>query len=127
MISSLQKKQEIEDIYLSIDKDPILEEPLSGESYSFERNVSEIYLIIKAKNLTVDNEINVRWLKLESGNRDNNYSLIQQNEIAPAQNGSGKIVVLLVKRDNSYLEGEYCVEVFLNDGNKISKKFYINP
>ncbi len=126
LIASLEKKQEIEDIYLSVNKDFAIEGIQSSEFYNFKSNASEIYLIIKVKNLTVDSEIKVKWFKAETGKDGDNYNLIQENTLTPVQKGSGKIVVLLVKRDNTYEKGEYYVEAYLNGNNKISKKFYID-
>jgi hypothetical protein len=125
--ASIQKKQEIEDIYLSNSKDSTFEELQSGKSYNFKNNDSDIYLIMKVKNLKEDDEIKVKWSRIEKDhNKNDNYITIQQNTINPGQNGSGKIVVMMLKRDNTYAEGKYCVEAYLNADHKITKTFSID-
>jgi len=124
LTTTLQKKPQIESIYLSSNKDSDFEELQLNKNYSFDSRNSDIYLIIKVKHLKVNDKIKVEWSKIE--NDDNNYSTIQKNIFEIKEDGSGKIVILLVKRSKFYSPGKYNVEVYLNDESKISEKFYIN-
>ncbi len=123
LITTIQKKPEIENIYLSSDKDSTFDQLQLSSDYNFNSDNSNIYLLMKIKNLTVDHEIKVEWEKTED---DNIYHTIQKDIFSPEQNGSGKIVVLLIKKGDTYTPGDYKVTVYLNGEDKISKKFYIN-
>jgi len=120
-ITILQKKPDIENIYLSSSKDSSLNELNQDNQYYFNSRNSNIYLIINVKYLTSEDEIRVEWEKTE----DNSNEIIQSNTVKPEQNGSGKIIILLVKKNGIYSPGSYNVNVYLNEGNKISEKFYI--
>ncbi|MEA2015308.1 MAG: hypothetical protein U9O59_01095 [Actinomycetota bacterium] len=123
-ISTLERKPEIENIYLSTDKDSDFDRLKLNKNNTFSSSTSGIYLIMKVKHLKIDNEIKVEWGKTE----DNSIRMVLQESIFnPAKDGSGKIVVLLVKKNNTYASGDYYVEINLNGNEKISEKFYINP
>jgi hypothetical protein len=119
MTATLQKNPEIENIYLSNNKDFDSDESTQNNDYNFKINGPDIYLIIKVKNLTKDDEIKVVWEKT----KDSTSRIEQENTIKPEGTGSGKIVVMLVKRNGIYSDGDYNVKVYLNGENKISKKF----
>jgi hypothetical protein len=119
LTATLQKKPEIENIYLSNNKDFDSDESTQNNDYNFKINGPDIYLIIKVKNLAKDDEIKVVWEKT----KDSTSRIEQENTIKPEGTGSGKIVVMLVKRNGIYSDGDYNVKVYLNGENKISKKF----
>jgi hypothetical protein len=119
LTATLQKNPEIENIYLSNNKDFDFNELTHNNNYNFKTNGSDIYLIIKVKNLTKDDEIKVVWEKT----KDSTSGIEQENTIKPGGAGSGKIVVMFVKRNGIYSDGDYNVKVYLNGENKISKKF----
>jgi hypothetical protein len=120
-ITTLQKKPDIENIYLSSSKDSSLNELSQYNHNYFNSRNSNIYLIINVKHLTTEDEIRVEWEKIE----DNSNEIIQSNTVKPEQKGSGKIIILLVKKNGIYSPGSYNVKVYLNRDNKISEKFYI--
>ena len=120
-ITILQKTPDIENIYLSSSKDYSLNELNQYNNYRFNSRNSNIYLIIYVKHLTTEDEIKVEWEK----NEDNSNKIIQSNTVKPEQKGSGKIVILLVKKNGIYSPGSYNVKAYLNGDNKISEKFYI--
>jgi hypothetical protein len=121
LITTLQKNPEIENIYLSNNKDFDFSNPVQNDDYGFTCNGPDIYLIIKAKNLTINDELNVKWEKTKNSISE----LIQENTIKPEVSGSGKIVIALIKRNGIYADGNYNVKIYLNGENKISKKFSI--
>ncbi|MDD3628759.1 MAG: hypothetical protein PHN81_03130 [Actinomycetota bacterium] len=121
LTTTLQKNPEIENIHLSNNKDSDFSEFLQNDDYSFKSDGPDIYLIIKVKNLAVDDELNVKWEKTKNSVSE----IIQENTIKPEGSGSGKIVVALIKRNGIYADGNYIVKVYLNGENKISKKFSI--
>ncbi len=120
-ITTLQKKPDIENIYLSSSKDSSFNELSQDNHDYFNSRDSNIYLIIDVKHLTTEDEIKVEWEKIE----DNSNEIIQSNTVKPEQKGSGKIIILLVKKNGIYSPGSYNVKVYLNRDNKISEKFYI--
>jgi len=122
LIITLQKKPDIENIYLSSDRNPDFEKLRLNNKYSFNNRNLDIYLIIEAKYLTPEDEIKVEWSKTEG----NSYKIIQENILSPDRRGSGKIVISLVKKDNIYSPGNYNVKVYLNGEYKISEEFNIS-
>ncbi len=122
-VVTLERVPEIESIYLSSNKDFDFDQLKLNKNYNFNSKESNIYLIMKVRHLTVDNEIKVKWGKTED---DSTRSVIQEDIFNPGQDGSGKIVVLLVKKNDIYSAGEYYIEAYLNGDYKISENFYIN-
>ena len=120
-IATLQKNPDIENIYLSSSKDSSFSELSQDNHYYFNSRSSNIYLIIYVKHLTTTDEIKVEWEKID----DNSNEIIQSNTVKPEQKGSGKIIILLVKKNGIYSPGSYNVKAYLNGDNKISEKFYI--
>lgn len=118
----LHEYPEIENIHLSCSSDADFEEFPHSDNYSFKSNDSGIYLIVKVKNLAADDEIKIEWERVNN----NTGEIIQKNNLNPGGEGSGKIVVLLVKRNDSYFTGDYNVKVYLNGEEKISKEFSIS-
>ncbi|HJX02143.1 MAG TPA: hypothetical protein VJ348_03070, partial [Candidatus Humimicrobiaceae bacterium] len=114
-------KPDIENIYLSIDRDSDFETSGPDNDYSFSRHDPDIYLIIEVKRLGPEDEIKVEWLKIEDGS----YDVIQKNIINPEKKGSGKIIISLIKHDGVYSAGNYIVETYLNGDKKITEEFYI--
>ena len=121
IITTMQEKPDIENIYLSIDRDSDFETSGSDNDYSFSRHDPDIYLIIEVKRLGPEDEIIVEWLKIEDGS----YDVIQKNIINPEKKGSGKIIISLIKHDDVYSAGNYIVETYLNGDKKITEEFYI--
>lgn len=121
-ITIIQKKPDIENIYLSSSKDSGSEESKQGTGYYFNSQNSDIYLIIKVRYLAPEDEIKVEWGKIEGSS----YKIIQKNIVKPERKGSGKIIISLVKKDGIYSPGSYDVKTYLNGDNKINEEFYIS-
>ncbi len=118
----IKKRPDIENIYLSSDRDSSFDKLKQNNNYYFDGRNLDIYLIIEVKHLTTEDEIKVQWEKIENSS----CKIIQKNIVNPEQKGSGKIIISLVKKNDMYLSGGYNVRVYLNGGSKISKKFYIS-
>ncbi|MBE3092489.1 MAG: hypothetical protein IMZ51_02330 [Chloroflexi bacterium] len=121
-ITVMQKRPDIESIYLSSDRDSSFDKLKQNNNYYFDSRNLDIYLIIEVKHLTAEDEIKVEWEKIENSS----YKIIQKNIINPEQKGSGKIIISLVKKNDMYPPGNYDVRIYLNGVSKISKKFYIS-
>ena len=121
-ITTIQKKPDIENIYLSSDRDSDSEKLRLDNNYFFNNRNSDIYLIMEVKHLTPEDEIKVEWVKIE----DNSYKVIQKNIISPERKGSGKIIISFVKKEGIYSPGNYNVQTYLNGNKKISEEFYIS-
>jgi len=118
----IKKRPDIENIYLSSDRDSSFDKLKQNNNYYFDGRNLDIYLIIEVKHLTTKDEIKVQWEKIENSS----CKIIQKNIVNPEQKGSGKIIISLVKKNDMYPSGGYNVRVYLNGGSKISKKFYIS-
>ncbi|NQT66450.1 MAG: hypothetical protein HQ569_02595 [Actinobacteria bacterium] len=121
-ITVMQKRPDIESIYLSSDRDSSFDKLKQNNNYYFDSQNLDIYLIIEVKHLTTEDEIKVQWEKIENSS----YKIIQKNIVNPEQKGSGKIIISLVKKNDMYPPGNYNVRIYLNGVSKISKKFYIS-
>ncbi|MBA7559612.1 hypothetical protein ES708_01227 [subsurface metagenome] len=121
-ITVMQKRPDIESIYLSSDRDSSFDKLKQNNNYYFDSQNLDIYLIIEVKHLTTEDEIKVQWEKIENSS----YKIIQKNIVNPEQKGSGKIIISLVKKNDMYSPGNYNVRIYLNGVSKISKKFYIS-
>ncbi len=118
----MKKRPDIENIYLSSDRDSSFDKLKQNNNYYFDGRNLDIYLIIEVKHLTTEDEIKVQWEKIENSS----CKIIQKNIVNLEQKGSGKIIISLVKKNDMYPSGGYNVRVYLNGGSKISKKFYIS-
>lgn len=121
-ITVMQKRPDIENIYLSSDRDSSFDKLKQNNNYYFDSRNLDIYLIIEVKHLTTEDEIKVEWEKIENSS----YKIIQKNIVNPEKKGSGKIIISLVKKNDMYPPGNYNVRIYLNGVSKISKKFYIS-
>jgi len=121
VVTTMQEKPEIENIYLSTDRDYDFEKSAPDDDYSFGSHDQDIYLIIEVKRLDPEDEIKVEWLKAE----EDSYDVIQQNIINPEEKGSGKIIISLIKHDDIYFAGNYIVKTYLNGDKKITEEFYV--
>jgi hypothetical protein len=122
IITVIKKRPDIENIYLSSNRDSSFDQLKQNNNYYFDGRNLDIYLIIEVKHLTTEDEIKVQWEKIENSS----CKIIQKNIVNPEQKGSGKIIISLVKKNDMYPSGGYNVRVYLNGGSKISKKFYIS-
>ncbi len=122
LTTTLQKNPEIENIYLSHNKDSDFDELQHDDNNNFKSKDPDIYLIIKVENLSADDEIKVEWEKTVN----DTCSIIQKNIIIPGGDGSGRIVILFVRRNDIYATGNYNIKVYLNGEDRISKKFFIS-
>lgn len=93
-ITVMQKRPDIENIYLSSDRDSSFDKLKQNNNYYFDSRNLDIYLIIEVKHLTTEDEIKVEWEKIENSS----YKIIQKNIVNPEQKGSGKIIISLVKK-----------------------------
>ncbi len=72
-------------------------------------------------NLNVESNTNLSIAGIPEGN----LILIQQNKIEINQDGSGKIIVSLVKKDASNQKGDYIVNITLNKNPAVTFSFKI--
>ncbi|MFA5015431.1 MAG: hypothetical protein WC549_07825 [Actinomycetota bacterium] len=121
VITTIHEKPDIENIYLSSDKNSDFEKLKPDNDYTFSTQDPDIYLIMEVKHFGVKDEIEVEWIKIENGS----YDVIQKNIINPEKKGSGKIIVSLIKHNNVYSTGSYSVDTYLNGDKKITKEFHI--
>lgn len=121
VMTTMQEKPDIENIYLSLDKNSDSGNSTSGNDYNFGAQDSDIYLIMEIKHFGTEDEIEVEWIKTENDSSD----VIQKNIINPEKKGSGKIIVSLIKHNDIYSAGNYSVVTYLNGDKKITEEFYI--
>lgn len=121
-VVTIYNEPEIESAHISSDINLALDESRqrSGVSY-FDDSDSNVYLILAVKNLSVEDEIKINWKILEG----NSEKIIQENIIQPEENGSGEMIVSLVRKNKKLIPCSYTVEVFLNNDKKITKKFIV--
>ena len=123
-IISLRKDPAITGLYLS--DAPILshKEEIDkevAEVKEFQSEGSDIYLIIGIRDLGTEDTIEVTWT---ISNKDGD-TIFQENTISPERPGSGEIIIYLLKRDETYPEGEYIIEAVLNSSQKIQAEFEV--
>ena len=82
-----------------------------------------IYLIIPVKDVKTGEIIETDWLYHKEGD----YKTMQEDTVDIEYDGSGEIVVYLLKRDDAYYPGDYKVMVEYNDLQEIKTSFTVNP
>ena len=123
-IISLMKDPAITGLYLS--DEPILshKEEIDkevAEVKEFQSKDSDIYLIIGIRDLGTEDTIEVTWtISAKDGD-----TIFQENTISPERPGSGEIIIYLLKRDETYPEGDYIIEAVLNSSQKIQAEFEV--
>lgn len=122
-ITVVYNEPDIEDACISSSKS-ITQDQAKQNDYDlgFDNLNSNIYLILTVKHLTKQDEIKIDWKRIENKTEET----IQENVFNPKQDGSGKIIISLIKKNQKLTPGKYIVEVFLNDSKKITKQFYIS-
>jgi hypothetical protein len=119
---TLKEEPFIGKIYLS---DAINTDEVSGENLKitdFNSDSSDVYLVIPIKDVKTGENINVTWLY----QKGSGYRVIQQDKIKIKNNGSGKISVYLLKRNNIYYPGDYKVIVDYNNMQSEETSFSVS-
>jgi len=122
-INTLEREPDIESIYLSSNKDLDFDRLKLENAHEFDSVESNLYLIMKVNHLTANDIIIAKWQKIENGSAQR---VVQEDMVNPVQEGSGKIVIMMVKKNSRYDDGDYRVEVSLNESSTISEQFSIN-
>jgi hypothetical protein len=120
--TTTKKEPSIEKAYIS-DNNNLSEKEL-GEIDSKNKlydTKSNIYLIIFVKNLTKENEIKITWKKIDNSTE----KIVQENLLKPENDGSGKIIISLIRKNQVYMPGIYKVEILLNGFKKAGSEFKI--
>ena len=82
---------------------------------------SNIYLIIFVKNLTKENELKINWKKIDNGTE----KIVQENLLKPENDGSGKIIISLIRKNQVNMPGTYKAEILLDGQKEASVEFKI--
>lgn len=120
--TTTKKEPSIEKAYIS-DNNNLSEKEL-GEIDSKNKlydTKSNIYLIIFVKNLTKENELKITWKKIDNSTE----KIVQENLLKPENDGSGKIIISLIRKNQAYIPGTYKVETLLNGFKKADSEFKI--
>ena len=122
-ITTIQKEPVVSGAFLSSNKDPVQGEiKTEDDHYYFKDPGADIYLILSVKNLNTSDQVKIKWKTVENGNEE----IIQENTVYPDQDGSGTIVLSLIKRNDSYSPGIYRVDILLNNAWQFSKQFLLS-
>ncbi len=122
-ITTIRKEPAISGAFLSLNKDAVRDEiKTEDDHYYFKDPGADIYLILSVKNLNTSDRVMIKWKAVENGTQE----IIQENTVYPDQNGSGEIVLSLVKRNESYSPGIYMVDIFLNNSLQFSREFTLS-
>ena len=89
----------------------------------FTDNSNDIFLLIKLSKVKKGEKINISWYKKTS---EDNMLLIQNNNILIDNKGSGFLKISLVNKNNRYENGNYHINVSLNDDPQKTLDFNIN-
>ncbi|MCG9479347.1 MAG: hypothetical protein K9H14_03960 [Actinomycetia bacterium] len=118
-VTTVYKEPKIKGIYVSsqnnMPENSILDPLFSSDS------ITDIFLLIEAENLKLDNMIEVSWKKYEDGD----YIAVQHDTIYPENSGSGIITITMVKRNGLVPEGKYRVSVNLVNHPVLTTEFEI--
>ncbi len=120
--STTKKEPSIEKAYIS-DNNNLSEKEL-GEIDSKNKlydTKSNIYLIIFVKNLTKENELKITWKKIDNSTE----KIVQENLLKPENDGSGKIIISLIRKNQVYTPGTYKVGILLNGLKETDVEFKI--
>lgn len=90
---------------------------------------SQIYAIIIASDIKKGDKLKIRWNinnpeVTGPGSKDNSL-LVQEDSIEIKQEGSGKIIVSLVKKDDMNAVGDYSVDIYLRENSPLTYYFKI--
>jgi hypothetical protein len=119
---TLKEEPAIGQIYLSGsgNADEASEENLKISD--FNSDSSDIYLIIPVKDVRYGELVDVTWFH----HKESGYRIIQQDRIEIENNGSGKIIAYLLKRNNRYYPGEYKVIADYNNMQVVETFFSVS-
>jgi hypothetical protein len=120
--ATTKKEPSIEKAYIS-DNNNLSEKEL-GEIDSKNKlydTKSNIYLIIFAKNFIKENELKITWKKIDNSTE----KIVQENLLKPENDGSGKIIISLIRKNQVYIPGTYKVEILLNGLKETDAEFKI--
>jgi hypothetical protein len=120
--TTTKKEPSIEEAYIN-DNNNLSEKEL-GEIDSKNKlydTKSNIYLIVFVKNLTKENELKITWKKIDNGME----KIIQENLLKPENDGSGKIIISLIRKNQVYTPGTYRVGILLNGLKETDVEFKI--
>lgn len=101
-----QKTAEIESVFITDDISFSAKEGmyLRNEKPVFEKE-TQIYAVLFVKNMTNESTVNIRW-ELDNSN---NFEPVQENHLVLKEEVSGRIIVSLIKKNNSNIAGNYRV------------------
>lgn len=120
-IATVQKDSEVTEIYLAEHDNLSIDELENLSDQNSFSNTDDIFLYIKVNSIKLDNEIKIIWTKLEKGKEFK----VQENKIKPEKDGSGLIIASMIKKDNKIANGNYNVEVFLDNLTVKEKEFVV--
>ncbi len=120
-IATVQRDPEISSVYFAKKNNLTIEELEALPGNPLFLKTDNIFLYINANSLKEEDNIKITWKKIEEAQEIK----IQENKIRPEENGSGLIIVSMIKKDNLIAKGNYKVEIFLNNKSVKTKEFIV--